>query len=383
MQSQKKNKLIISAAGSGKTTFIVREALRQKGNVLITTYTEANEEEIKRKILKENKCIPANITIQTWFSFLIQHGVKPYQGSVYEKDIRGLVFVNEASGIKFTTAKGIRIPYAEDKEFEKHYFTTSQKVYSDKLSKLVVRCNEKSNGEVFHRISRIYSHIYVDEVQDLAGYDLDILVSLFANSASITLVGDPRQVTYLTHIEKKYSNYRNGKIEDFILDKCKKHNVEIDKDTLKVSHRNNKELCDFSSRLYPSLPVTQPCCCSECRGSTSNHNGVFIVRTEDVQKYKMTYQPIELRYKEASLNEWNIGKAKGLGFERVLVHPPSTFLKYLKTGELIKEAKGKKLEAFDIPKFYVALTRAQFSVAIVYDYKPEDTFIEGVVKFEA
>ena len=68
------NKLIVAAAGSGKTTYLVREALKIKDEkVLITTYTEANEREIRKKFLKCNGFIPDNIRIQTWFSFLIQH----------------------------------------------------------------------------------------------------------------------------------------------------------------------------------------------------------------------------------------------------------------------------------------------------------------------
>ena len=49
------NKLIIAAAGSGKTTHLVNEALKVKdGKVLITTYTEANEKEIIKKFYKLN-----------------------------------------------------------------------------------------------------------------------------------------------------------------------------------------------------------------------------------------------------------------------------------------------------------------------------------------
>jgi len=47
-----KNCFISAVAGSGKTTFLVREALSKKGDVLITTYTEANENEISEKSLK-------------------------------------------------------------------------------------------------------------------------------------------------------------------------------------------------------------------------------------------------------------------------------------------------------------------------------------------
>ena len=47
------NKLIIAAAGSGKTTVLVKKALQIKDEkVLITTYTQANEAEIKKRSLK-------------------------------------------------------------------------------------------------------------------------------------------------------------------------------------------------------------------------------------------------------------------------------------------------------------------------------------------
>lgn len=88
------NKLIIAAAGSGKTTHLVEEALKiTEGKVLITTYTEANEQEIAKKFYKLNGYIPENVTIQTWFSFLIQHGVKPYQSVIYDGKVNGLLLV--------------------------------------------------------------------------------------------------------------------------------------------------------------------------------------------------------------------------------------------------------------------------------------------------
>ena len=79
-----KNKLIIAAAGSGKTAFLVEKAKKIKDeNVLITTYTEANEAEIRNKF---KGWTPKNITIITWFSFLLKHGVRPYQ-SVMNDDL--------------------------------------------------------------------------------------------------------------------------------------------------------------------------------------------------------------------------------------------------------------------------------------------------------
>lgn len=49
------NKLMIAAAGSGKTTFLVNEALKiNDEKVLITTFTDANENEIRKKFLELN-----------------------------------------------------------------------------------------------------------------------------------------------------------------------------------------------------------------------------------------------------------------------------------------------------------------------------------------
>ena len=46
------NRLIIAAAGSGKTTYLVRQAMQQSDSVLITTYTIANELEIRKKFVE-------------------------------------------------------------------------------------------------------------------------------------------------------------------------------------------------------------------------------------------------------------------------------------------------------------------------------------------
>ena len=95
------NQLIIAAAGSGKTTYLVKNALQQSDNVLITTFTIANEMEIRNKFLEFNGCVPHNITIQTWYSFLLQHGVRPFQGVVLDDKINGMILVDSKSGKKY------------------------------------------------------------------------------------------------------------------------------------------------------------------------------------------------------------------------------------------------------------------------------------------
>lgn len=274
------NKLIIAAAGSGKTTHIINEALKIKnGVILVTTYTEANEEEIRKKFIERNKCIPDNVTVQTWFSFLLQHGARPYQGQLFDKDIHGLVLMNEQSA-----------RYVNESDIAHHFFTNTQKIYSDKLSKFIIKCNEASKNAVMDRLARIYTHIFIDEVQDLAGYDLDFLKLLFASKINTLLVGDPRQGTYSTNNTLKNKKFQRSKIVYFFEDNFMQ--IEKDEASLVTNHRCIISICDFSNRLFPHLPCTT----SGNINGYPEHAGIFLVRTKDISAYLARFKPAQLIY---------------------------------------------------------------------------------------
>lgn len=370
-----KNKLIIAAAGSGKTTFLVKKAKNIKNEkVLITTYTEANEAEIRKKF---NGCIPKNITIQTWFSFLLQHGVRPYQSAMnddlHEKKI-GFYLTEKQSGLRYYN--GNQPVYWGEQDFFKFYFTKSLKIYSDKISKFIVECNKKTKGEIIKRIARIYPHIYIDEIQDLAGWELEILKLFFNSESNILLVGDPRQVTYLTHHSTKYKKYKDGKIKKFIEIECnkKKEVCNIDETTLQKSHRNNKLICNFSSALYPNYAVCEPCECEKCRKEIPDHQGVYLVKPDHVETYCKKYNPQKLFYQKAVFPDLTYGNCKGLGFDKVLIYPTKKIREYLKRGNVTEIETVKA-------KFYVALTRARYSVGIVCNFADDTDYIEGLKMF--
>lgn len=385
----KNNKLIIAAAGSGKTTFLINEAMKTKDErVLITTYTEANAEEITNKFIKRYKCVPSFVKIQTWFSFLIQHGVKPYQGtynkSMFNEEVKGMLLCNSNEGkypVKLPNGMTIYTPKKEEYYFKEHYFTNTNKIYSDRLPKFVVKANDATNGEVFNRISKIYQHIFIDEVQDLAGYDLEIIKILFLTNSNILLVGDPRQVTYLTHHENKYGKYKDGRIKEFIIKECKKKiTFEIDETSLGNSHRNNKPICDYSSRLHDPehFGLTKPCTCEECRNYLEEAEGIFLVREADIENYLERFKPIQLRWN--SLQEvnpnyrvYNFGESKGKTFHRVLIYPTDKMEKWVYNNKT------------DLPfstraKLYVAITRAKYSVAIISNFA-DGIELDGVQLF--
>jgi superfamily I DNA/RNA helicase len=358
--AMRNNRLIIAAAGSGKTTRLVKEALNEKNEkVLITTYTQANETEIIKKIIELNKCIPENITVQTWFSFLLKHGVRPFQGVLFEKKIKGMILENGQSGIKYKykkNGKEISVPFDEKTEFEQHYFSKQLKIYSDKLSKFVFRCNEKTKGNVIDRISRIYQHIFIDEVQDLAGYDLELLKLLFNCNSNVLLVGDPRQGTYSTNSASKNKKFKKAKIINFFTDKI--NNLTKDDTSLTINHRCIKSICELSNKLFPSTQQT-----TSGNSNTTNHDGIFFVKNGDVADYLQQYQPMQLRdSKRTIVNEnysvMNFGESKGLSFDRVLIYPTAPILNWLKNN-------NSDLADISRSKLYVAITRARYSVAFV------------------
>jgi ABC-type lipoprotein export system ATPase subunit len=74
MDFKVKNTVYLAAAGSGKTTLLVNKACAVPSTeyVLMLTYTDSNEQEIRNKFYKENDgVIPKNVFIMSWFSFFV------------------------------------------------------------------------------------------------------------------------------------------------------------------------------------------------------------------------------------------------------------------------------------------------------------------------
>lgn len=357
-----KDKLLIAGAGSGKTTYIINDALKKhEASILITTFTQANEEEIKRKFIAVNGCVPSNVRIQTWFSVLLQHGVRPYQGVKYEKNIEGLFLISGQSARM--------IP---ETNTENHYFTKDRKIYSDKVAKFAIKCNEQEGNPVISRLSRIYTDIYVDEIQDLAGYDLEFLKLLLASDTNICLVGDPRQATYSTNDSAKNKKYKKSEIVNFFSDKTIQ--IETDNTSLNTNFRCNKNICEISNKLYPEFEAV-----SSGNTDKDNHLGLFLVGSQDVGSYLADFGGMQLRDSAKNKNVnydypvMTFGKAKGLEFNRVIIYPTKPFVEWLK-------GKSTELAPTSRSKLYVAITRARLSVAFVTD---ETIDAHGITRWES
>lgn len=94
---------------------------------------------------------------------------------------------------------------------EKKYVTTSGNVYSNMISKLPCILDGLSNDCVFRRIRKVFSYVFIDEIQDFAGYDLEVIKKLYEVGCNMTLVGDPRRRRIELITKKNIKSMQVGK----------------------------------------------------------------------------------------------------------------------------------------------------------------------------
>lgn len=336
----------ICAAGGGKTTRIVGEAAKGKRRALLVTYTRNNESQLYQHFYKLAPSLPPHVEVMTWFSFLLRELARPYQRSLHNCRIDAIHWV-EAQSVRYVPATNI----------DEHYFAGSTRVYSDKIAKFVCAIDSETDGAVMARLRQRFDHIYVDEIQDMAGYDLDILELTLKAGITVSMVGDHRQATFRTNQaarNKKYSG-RN------IMKKFK----EWEKAGLLTlcyeqhTHRCHQDIADLGDSFFPNEPATK-----SSNKTVTEHDGIFIVPSRKVELYVDQFQPQVLRLDKRTpcngLAALNFGESKGMTFTRVLIFPHGSGKKWLKTGE-ISHVEGS------IEKMYVGTTRARQSVAFVYD----------------
>lgn len=342
------NRITIAAAGSGKTSGIVREAVETAStrSVLIT-YTNTNTAELREKTEEIVGYVPNNLTVNTWYSFLLRHFVRPYQLQLAGSPVREVQFVNGRS------TQGI----SRD-DIERFYFAKSGRMFLDKVSQFACVLIEKTEGKPLRRFEQIFDRIYIDEAQDLHGYDLDFVEHLLGTKVAVNLVGDTRQATYRTNNSgrnRKYGGARIiGKFEEW--ESSGMASIEYHAQ----SWRCIQSICDFADQFYPDFPPA-----TSKNQDTTEHDGVFAVRESDVDEYMQVYRPQILRLRRGQEclpgKPLNYGEAKGRTFQRTLLFPHKGLLNVVKSGDPAKLSSS----AETVAKVYVGITRARQSVGIM------------------
>ncbi|WP_166787321.1 hypothetical protein [Cryobacterium glucosi] len=224
------------------------------------------------------------------------------------------------------------------------------------MAEFALLLNEESGGAVVARIAQIYGHFFFDEIQDVSARDFEFLQLLLESPVTMTLSGDPRQGTYSTTASRTNRGLTKSNVIKWL--------AQMEKlDLLSLEERNHswrcgQAICDFADALYPEFADTR-----SLNVSATGHDGVFLLRKDQIPQYVATYSPQLLvwdrRSEHHGLPRRNMGEVKGMTFPRVLIQPTGPIAKYLSDGSVLVEGARAK--------FYVAATRARHSVAIVLD----------------
>jgi DNA helicase-2/ATP-dependent DNA helicase PcrA len=220
--------LIFAVAGSGKTTRIV-EQLDLNRRVLLLTYTESNYAHLRRKIIEKFTYFPDNVTLRTYFTFLHGFCYRP----LLQMQLR-------SRGVNF------QIPPVETAKFaltnDARFLDGSRRLYHNRLAKLLVV--KGCIPELLKRVERYFDAVFIDEVQDFAGHDFNLLLAICQANIEVLLVGDFYQHTFDTsrdgavngRLHESFAKYEKRFLES---------GITVDKQSLIKSRRCGKAVCDF------------------------------------------------------------------------------------------------------------------------------------------
>ncbi len=341
------NEVIIAAAGGGKTTSLTRRArAHQFGMVAVITYTTNNMQEINAKFLESHPALPTHAEVWSWYRFLLHEMARPYQLALLDRRIDGLQFV-----------EGRSAPYVPRNKTIKFFLSDGAQIYSDKIARFVIECNRETSGAVIARLEDRFDTIFIDEIQDMAGYDLDLLELILRSKIELVMVGDHRQATYRTNNAAKNSAYAGANIIAKFREWEKRGLVTLL--YVQETHRCHQRIASLADSFYPAEAKT-----ISKNEVVTGHDGVFLVSAEAVGAYMEKYRPQVLRLDRKThchgCVAMNFGESKGMTFDRVLIFPHGKGQKWLASGDYdyVKESAAK---------MYVGITRARHSVAFVFN----------------
>ena len=337
-------KCIMAGAGTGKTTYLLNQALNvpREKNVLYLTYTEAAAIHFASRVKSIRGAVPGNITVMTWYKFLLTHAVRPFPFPLPGMMPRSVHFVEGKAPQRRGVTRGDPAYYIANKRGD---------VFSSRLSDLACKCNEQVNGDAVNRISDIYDTILIDEAQDFSSYDFDYINSLMHSPASVVVVGDPRQRTYTTSKEGPYQN------ETFFDYAERLKLCEIDTESLSVCHRCRPGVVALANSLFPDLPALT---CTTPDEETHLHTlskGELAKPTKDfLEAMHLTWNAKSPPF--TNCTSMTMGASKGSEFDNAVVWLTKPMSMWLDNRETALKPSARA-------KMYVAITRARHNLWLI------------------
>jgi DNA helicase-2/ATP-dependent DNA helicase PcrA len=257
-----------------------------------------------------------------------------------------------------------------DGSYNPRHFVTKKDnaAHTTFLSKLAARIHEETDGKPAQRLVNIYKAAFIDEVQDLAGWDFEIIRALVdANIGAFHCVGDFRQTIYRTSPAKNKKPQTNAqKLAAF-------QQLGFVPEHINISWRCTQSICNLADRIHANdghyIPTTSKI--DSIPPEFADHQGVFAVPASRIGDYMAKYKPVILRWDRKTKKQlcegrvtFNFGEAKGVGFDRVLILPTGKHAKFLSgdTTAFVDDDTDVSRN-----KLYVGITRGRYSVAFLHE----------------
>ncbi len=348
------HKFIHACAGSGKTESIVRKCSDNGGALrrLVLTLTTSGQDELESRV--KGACGAKNLPdVMGWYTFLIRHIIRPYLPLKFPKQ--------RVEGFQFSLEDRTHRWRYNPKSNKDRYFTSQDFLFRDSIEELAAEILKDASGKVEHRLSRIYHEILIDEAQDISRAGLDVIDALLCqNAVSVTLVGDTRQ----SLLDSSLSSAKNKKADRLGLlnwYRQRENSSFVKIEHLAESYRFNQLIADFSDQVFPKELGFEPTVSKML--VTTGHDGIFLVEEKYLDRYCATFDPVLLRHSRSSgkhLDSFQFatfGAAKGRTYDRVAIYTTQPMRDLL--------SKRKPLAEKSACEFYVGLTRAKYSVALI------------------
>lgn len=324
-------RLILSVAGSGKTTHIIN-SLSQDKRALIITYTDNNHKNLGLKVAEKFGFIPDGISIMTYFDFLYSFCYRPF----LQKKVGANGYNFNRPPMFTTKLKRNDMQYYKDQ---------SGGLYHGRVAKLLEV--EGVIPKVIERLEKYFDEFYVDEVQDFGGHDFNLLLAISRINLSVIFVGDFFQHTFDT---SRDGNVNSSLHEDY--DCFVKRFVDSgfipDSKKLSKSHRCSISICRFVNDKLGIL----------INSHTSLETEVALIENQvEIDKVMNDPEIIKLFLQNSSKfncysANWGASKGQDCHTDVCVVLNAKTYKEY-------KQNQLNKMNTKTRNKFYVACTRAR------------------------
>lgn len=323
--------LILAVAGSGKTSRIL-DAIDGASRSLIVTYTHENHRSLEAGIIEKFGMIPANVTLMTYFSFLYRYCIQPF-------------FSYRLRDRSFTWRDPPNYPRRKNTD-QWHYLSAARYLYASRAAKLPITFGAVDS--IRARLERHFDQFFVDEVQDFASNDFNLLLELTKANLEFMLVGDFFQHTFDTSRDGQIrTNLHKRGVQAYVRE-FEAVGIEVDAGSLDKTHRCSAAVCGFITDVIGIAIATRRT--DETRVISVEDEGEALSLARDPTKVMLFYSGSS-KY-DCHANNW--GNCKGLNSygDVCVALNPNTF-KHLKAGtvrELPDQTKNK---------LYVACSRAR------------------------